>query len=155
MHIGVEVCAQNSRVCVFTKWHGGVCMRVHTWKHVCMVIFYVQEQGLCTDPKVCAKPGCGISPEGLGVRDSGDQNSQIICAHGWWCVLTHDPGVGTSRVLCQQQPGPLGQRRVTGRRPEARKKRLTAPHFPPACVGGTCEIPRKPRWLPMMSTGVS
>ena len=26
-------------------------MRVHTWKHVCMVIFYVQEQGCARTPK--------------------------------------------------------------------------------------------------------
>ena len=130
--------------CVHACAHMETCLHGH--------FLCARTEGLCTDPKICVKPGCGISPEGLGVHDSGDQNSQIIYAHGWWRVVTHDPGVGTCLVLCQQQPGPLGQRKVTGRRPEARKKRLTAPHFPLAWVGGTCEIPRKPRWLPTVST---
>lgn len=44
-------------------------MRVHTWKHVCMVIFYVQEQR-----------GCAQTPKYV-------QNQDVESAQkGWVCV---------------------------------------------------------------------
>ena len=50
-----SVCIELTRVCVCANWYGGVCVRVHTWKHVCMVMSYVQEhKGLFVGPKACA-----------------------------------------------------------------------------------------------------
>lgn len=55
---------------------------------------------------------------------------------------------------CAVSAATRASRAEEGDRKEARspEEEVNYPHFPPACVGGTCEIPRKPRCLPTVST---